>query len=69
MHSFIQSLRIGGRDRIGIEAIGSVLKRSRSRLFGHVETGEERKGLGEEMLVYGGGGAKREAKEDLVGSG
>ena len=32
------------RDRIGIEAIGSVLKRNRLRMFGHVKREENRIG-------------------------
>ena len=55
------------RDMMGLEAIGNVLKRNRLRWFGHVE----RKGLGEEIHVYRGGGcnAKRETKKGLVASG
>ena len=55
---------------IGIEAIGSVLKRKQVEIVW--SCGEKRKwGLGEEMHVYGGGvcKAKREAKKDLIGSG
>ena len=58
------------RDRMGVEAIGSVLKRNRLGWFDHVER-KEKRGLGEEMHVYGEGGCKtkREARKGLVGSG
>ena len=64
------------RDRMGIETIGSVLKRNRLRWFGLVEKKE--KGLNEEIHVFGGGvcKVKREAKtwlemvrKDMKGSG